>query len=351
MMDRRAFGMAALSMAATAPLAALAQAEATTLRYATFLPPNGIFTGSDGAMGRWGKAVEADSGGLVKLQIFPGGTLGAAGRSPGAQLKLVTDGIADVSFIIPSTTPGRFPDDNIFGFPVTQSSEEGSLTFWRLYQQGLMRGYDDKSFYIIGLLVNPPNVLHLKEPLKRLEDMRSLRIQTSGAEQQEVLRALGATPVGSVTVREAAEAISRGVVDGSPKDWLAMQSFRIGEAAPYHVNIGLGASTIMLAMNRAKYDSLPEKARQAIDKHSGEAFVRMTARMFDERTAAAMKATLADKRHTLIELPPAERARWDAATAGTIETWRGKDATNEKLWQAFTRTRAEVRRDLGLPKL
>ena len=86
-----------------------------TLRFATFLPPNGIFTGADGVIGRWGKAIERDSGGLIKLDILPGGTLGAAGRSPAAQLKLVTDGVADASFIIPSTTPGRFPDDNMFG--------------------------------------------------------------------------------------------------------------------------------------------------------------------------------------------------------------------------------------------
>lgn len=349
-MDRRGFGKAALAVAAAAPLGVLAQADAT-LRYATFLPPNGLFTSADGVMGRWGKAVEADSGGAVKLQILPGGTLGAAGRNPGAQLKLVTDGIADISFIIPSTTPGRFPDDNVFGFPVSENAQEGSLTFWRLYKQGLMRGYDDKSFYVIGLLVNPPNVLHLKQPLAKLEDLRSLRIQTSGAEQQEVVRALGATPVGSVTVREAAEAISRGVVDGSPKDWLAMHSFRIGEAAPYHVNIGLGASTIMFAMNRAKYDALPEKARQAIDKHSGEAFVRMASKMFDEATQAQMKATAADKKHTIIELPAAERARWNSAIDTTIASWRRKDAVNDKLWQAFNKTRAEVRQELGLPKL
>jgi hypothetical protein len=40
----------------------LAQAQTpaqttTTLRFATFLPPNGIFTGSDCVMGRWAKAV------------------------------------------------------------------------------------------------------------------------------------------------------------------------------------------------------------------------------------------------------------------------------------------------------
>ena len=46
---------------------------------------------------------------------------------------------------------------------------------------------------------------------RRLRLLRGLRLQASGAEQQELIRALGATPVGTVSVREAAEAISRGV--------------------------------------------------------------------------------------------------------------------------------------------
>jgi TRAP-type C4-dicarboxylate transport system substrate-binding protein len=220
-----------------------AQATApTTLRFATFLPPNGIFTGADGVIGRWGKAVEQDSGGLVKVEILPCGTLGAAGRDPSAQLKMVTDGIADMSFVIPTTTPGRFPDDNLFGLPVTESSLEGSLSFWRLHQAGLMRGYDDKSFHIVGLVVNPPNTLHSKQPINTLEDMKGKRMQASGREQQDVLRALGATPVGTVSVRDVAEAISRGVVDGTPKDWIALHSFRIADAAKHHVDIPLGAT-------------------------------------------------------------------------------------------------------------
>jgi TRAP-type C4-dicarboxylate transport system substrate-binding protein len=332
---------AALPLAAQTP---------TTLRFATFLPPNGIFTGAEGVMARWGKAVEQDSGGLVKLEILPGGTLGAAGRNPGAQLKMVTDGIADMSFVIPTTTPGRFPDDNLFGLPVTESSLEGSLVFWRLHQAGLMRGYDDKSFVIIGLIVNPPNTLHSKQPINSLEDMKGKRMQSSGHEQQEVLRALGATPVGTVTVRDAAEAISRGVIDGTPKDWIALHSFRIADAAPYHVDIPLGSATIMIAMNRARYDALPPAARAAIDKNSGEVFVRMAAETFDRTLKTNYDKTKADPKHTIVTLPKDEQARWDQAIESSIAAWRAESPVNEKLWQAFLKQRTDVRRELGTGK-
>ena len=351
---RRATTRAAAGAALVAACAALgfgapgAQAqEAVTLRFATFLPPNGIFTAPDGVVGRWGKAIERDSGGLVKLQILPGGTLGAAGRNPAAQLKLVTDGVADASFIIPSTTPGRFPDDNLFGLPVTNNSTEGSLAFWRLYQQGMMRGYKDVGVYIVGLIVNPPNVLHAREPIRTLDDMKGKRFQASGQLQQELLRALGGVPVGTVSVREVAEALSRGVVDGTPKDWIALHSFRIANAAKHHVDIPLGASTILIAMNKAKYDSLPAKAREAIDRNSGEVFSKMAGELFDAKLKVDFGRTRDDTAHTVVSLPAGERARWDQATSGVVEAWRKQDAANEKLWAAYQRTIADVRRELG----
>lgn len=348
-MHKRQFIKAAVLAGACALSAPTVSAETpVTLRYATFLPPGNLFTTPEGPIGQWAKAVEEASGGLVRMQTFAGGTLGAAGRNPAAQLKLITDGIADIAFIIPSTTPGRFPDDNLFGLPVSETAAEGSMTFWRLYQQGLMRGYDDKSFYIIGLLVNPPNVLHTKVPVNKLEDLRGLRLQASGIEQQELVRALGATPVGTVTVRDAAEAISRGVVDGSPKDWLALYTFRISDATNHHVTVPMGASTIMIALSRAKYNSLPAKAREAIDRFSGENFVRNAGRLFDEDTARMRKEALGDRKRTVLDLAADERIRWDKAMSSTTDAWRQRDPTNERLWQALLKTRAQVRGELGM---
>ncbi len=348
---RRATRRLALGCLVAAPLLAsfsAAQAqEPVTLRFATFLPPNGIFTGADGVIARWGKAIERDSGGLVKVEILPGGTLGAAGRNPGAQLKLVTDGVTDASFIIPSTTPGRFPDDNLFGLPVTRSSLEGSIAFARLHAAGLMRGYEDKSFHIIGLVVNPPNTLHSRSPINRLEDMAGKRFQASGTEQQDLLRALGGVPVGTVSVREVAEAISRGVVDGTPKDWIALHSFRIADAAKHHVDIPLGASTIMIAMNRARFDGLPPKAQEAIRRNSGEVFSRLAGEMFDARLKLDHERTAADSAHVIVKLPAEERARWDAATAKVVEAWRKEDPRNEKLWTEYSRIIEQVRSELG----
>ena len=213
----------------------------------------------------------------------------------------------------------------------------------------MIRVYDDKLFYIVCLIVNPPNVLHSKSPIRTLEDMKGKRFQASGTEQQEVLRGLGGIPVGTVSVRETAEAISRGVVDGSPKDWIAMYSFRIADAAKHHVDIPLGASTILIALNRAKFDSLPAASKAAIEKNSGETFVRMAGGIFDTTLRDSLEKVKGDREHIIVELPKDEAARWDQAIEPVIANWRKAAPANEKLWQAFLATRAEVRRELGKP--
>ncbi|HEX5779471.1 MAG TPA: TRAP transporter substrate-binding protein [Xanthobacteraceae bacterium] len=334
-----AFALAG-TMLASAPVAAQ---DPITIRIATFLPPNGLFTGAEGVFATWGKQVEADSGGLVKVQIFPGGTLGAAGRDPSAQLKMVTDGVADMSFIIPTTTPGRFPDDSVFGLPAAENSLEASLAYWTLSQAGIMRGHKDDGFHVLGLCVNPPNTLHTKDAVTKLEDLKGLRLQSSGPEQQAIIRALGAAPIGTVSVRDVAEAISRGVVDGTLKDWIAVNSFRIVQSAFHHVDIPLGSATIMIAMNAEKYRSLPPKAKAAVDKNSGEALVRLMGTRFDGALAQNKEKIAKDSKHTIVALDAKEKARWDKAVEGVIADWRKQSPENDKLWAAYQKTLGEIR--------
>ena len=66
---RRAACRVALGCAVALPLGAAQAQEPVTLRFATFLPPNGIFTGADGVIARWGKAIEQDSGGRMSDSV------------------------------------------------------------------------------------------------------------------------------------------------------------------------------------------------------------------------------------------------------------------------------------------
>ena len=61
-------------------------------------------------------AVNAASGGTVQIELFPNGALG---RAPQQQAQMVLDGVADIGFIVPPFTPGRFPDTEVMELPLS----------------------------------------------------------------------------------------------------------------------------------------------------------------------------------------------------------------------------------------
>ena len=84
-----------------------AQAEATKLKFAVFTPDKEMTFVN--IMKPFAEHVAKASGGTVEFELFPNGALG---RNPGQQMKMVQDGVADIAWIIPSYTPGVFPDDS-----------------------------------------------------------------------------------------------------------------------------------------------------------------------------------------------------------------------------------------------
>jgi len=121
-------GTVLASIATLASFTATASFAETTLRFASFEPPVAFLTKN--VFTPWAKQVGDASKGTIKVKIYSGGTLG---RSPAQQLKLVEDGVADIAWVIPGYTPGRFQEGTVGELPfLVQSSEAGSNAMWKL---------------------------------------------------------------------------------------------------------------------------------------------------------------------------------------------------------------------------
>ena len=108
-------------LAATALPAA---AQKTTLKFAVSRPS--ASARSQVVMKPFAEQVMAASKGTLDIKLYPNGALG---RHPGRQLKMVQDGVADIAWIIPAYTPGRFPDNSVFELPnIIRNSKEAR---WR----------------------------------------------------------------------------------------------------------------------------------------------------------------------------------------------------------------------------
>ncbi|MDH3233883.1 MAG: TRAP transporter substrate-binding protein [Alphaproteobacteria bacterium] len=324
---------AALSVSA---LATAGAAEKSTLKFAVFTPDKEMtFTV---VMKPWADRVMKDSNGTLQIQLFPNGALG---RHPGKQLKMVQDGVADIGWIIPAYTPGRFPDNAVFQLPaLINTSKEGSIAAWRLYKKGMLRGYEN--YYVIGLFTTSPYTIHTKTKLTSMAQLKGKKIRAVGPAMVASIKALGGAPE-PMPFTKIVEAISRGRIDGTTAHPIALHDFGVAKVTSSHYFGRLGTVPLAIMMNRKVYEKLPAAAKAAIDKNSGEQLSVAFGNMSDNRNAELRGLWSKEAKRTVTVPSATETAKWDAALAPVISAWSGKHPKGKALLSALKAELANIR--------
>ncbi len=287
----------------------------------------------------WTKRVSNASKGTVDISTFPGGALG---RNPRAQVKLALDGVADVAFIVPSYTPGRFPDNAVMELPgIVKDTSESSFAIWGLFSRGLLRGYD--KFKVFMLVTTDPYTVHTKAPIKSIADLRGKKLRAGGPVAGATIRALGAIPVG-MPIPAVAQNISKGVIQGSASDWTVAYTFRIIDVAKYHYMGLLGTVPIAAIMSKKRFDALPADARAAFEAQSGLALVKNFAKVNLKSNQVLEAKARKTKGHTFIDLNVAAKKKWDATVNPVINQWVGKHPKGKVLLSALREELAKIRK-------
>ena len=303
--------------------------QAVKLRVATISPPGSFF--SDKVLIPFLERVKADSAGTFDYQVYPSGTLG---RNPSEQIKIVADGIADISFSIPAYTPGQLDDYSVSELPgLARTSTEASLGIWNAYKAGLLG--DIPGVKPLGVFATAPNALHFAKPIASLADLNGQKIRAAGRVQTELLEALGATPVGNLRAPEVAEALSRGVINGTLMDWLAIKDYRVERIAKAHIDTPVGMVALMLPINAKVYDALPAAAKAALDKHSGEALVRAAGLAFDRENTALRETLRAEKGRQIVTPDDAAFSGLKPRFAQIVAAWREANPRRPAIMAAF----------------
>lgn len=304
-------------------------AQTATLKFASFEPPQAPITG--GVFIPWAEEVSKASGGTLKIDVFPGGVLG---RNPLQQLKLVQDGVADLTWTVPGYTPGRFDDTEVVELPfLVTTATNGSLAMTRLHAKGMLGGFDDLKLLLIGTV--PANNIHSRTPLRTLADLKGKRLRVGSSQISKAAEAVGAVPV-QLGATQVAESLARGVIDGSLNEWNFVATFKIDEVVSHHLVVPMGTVAVMVPMMKARYEGLPPQARAALDKYSGEALARRFGAVVDKANDGTRERVAQSGKNTVVVLPAAEQQAWRKATDGVSDAWRKARPRNEQLYQAMS---------------
>lgn len=335
MQATRRHALAALAAPLFAPLAVRA-ADAVKLKFTSFEPPMANITSN--VLAPFARDASAASAGTLQIDMFAGGTLG---RNPTQQLKLVTDGIADIGWIVLPYTPGRFDDTEIVGLPfVAANATEASVALHRLYAGGALVGFEGLKMLAIG--ATPPVVIHANQPIRLPSDLKGKRVRVSGDHLTRIVETLGGAPV-QVGGGQIAESLSRGVVDMTLNNWGFVGDFKVNEVSSQHLDIPLGAVAVGIVMRQDRYDALPPAARGAIDKASGEALARKLGEAFDRQEKEVRERVSKSGRNQVVAPSAAELTEWKRVIEPVNAAWRQAKPRNERIWQAFSEQLKRVR--------
>lgn len=325
---------AAILAFATLSVPAAAQ---EVMKFGGVLPPQSPIVTQ--ALQPWMRAVEKDSGGGVAFQEFWGGQLV---RTPAKQLEAVLHGLQDASYISAAYTQQRFPEVSVVAYPyVVRDGFEASFALWRLYEKGMLSGFED--IYLPGIFTNDHAGIHLAKRIETFDQVKGMKIRISGPDEADILKLLGVAPV-AMNINGGAEAMHRGVVDGTFNAWAATASFRMAPLVKTWIDEPLGVRPLMVVVSRASYAKLPEKARHAMDRHSGLAFTMRNAEVLDQMGAKLRKESRSNPAANVIELPQAERARKAALFKPLVAQWIAETANGAAKYAAFQEALAEYRK-------
>jgi TRAP-type transport system periplasmic protein len=297
---------------------ARAQATTVTLKLHHFLPP--VSNGHAKLLAPWAKKIDEASQGKLKIDIFPSMQLGG---TPPQLYDQARDGVVDIVWTLPGSTPGRFPTTEVMELPFI-CAERGLVNAQAAQELADTYLKDEvKDVKLLSYWAHDGGHIHSTKPVKNLEDLKGLKLRNPTRLAGEALKALGAVSVG-MPVPQVPESLAQKVIDGAVIPWEVVPAVKVQELTKFHTEIkgspALYAASFFLAMNKAKYDGLPAELKAIIDKHSGMAFAAIAGAMWDAE-AVRIRDMVQKRGNEITVLADDEKKRWIKATEPVYPAW------------------------------
>ena len=253
---------------------------------------------------KFGAAVERDSNGRIKAEVYPASQLGPIPR----QIEGTQFGAIQVAVIPPEFFVGVDERFEVMATPgLLSSMAQGERVAADPEVKKLIFGLGgNKGLHVTGLFLATPSHIISKSPIRRLDDFKGKKLRIFASDFQfQAMKRLGVTPV-AMTLGDVLPAIQQGTIDGAIAALNVYVPMRFNDAAKYVTEIGTPAIFLIVAVSKKWYESLPKDLQQVIDKNAAQESVAINkdAEAFVEK----MRKTWVERGGELISLPPDEQA-------------------------------------------
>ena len=274
----------------------------------------------------YAEALEKDSGGRIKPQIFPASQLGSIPRQiEGTQFNSIQCALIPPEFFV--GVDERF---EVLSAPgLVASMDHGQrLAADPAARKLILSLGANKGLHGVAVYMNAPSSVISKTPIRHVADFKGKKIRVLASPfQMEPISKLGATPV-AMTLADVVPAMQQGAIDGAVGGIVVWTPMHFNDAAKYVTETGQPAVFVVIEVNKEWYESLPPDLQKIVDDDAAaqQAAIAPVASEIVSKTRKGWT----DNGGELIDLPPDEQAEMMKTFSGTVaQVAEAKPSLNE----------------------
>jgi TRAP-type C4-dicarboxylate transport system substrate-binding protein len=248
-------------------------------------------------------ALERDSGGRIKAEIYPASQLGAIPR----QIEGTQFGAIQCALIPPEFFVGVDERFEVLAAPGLVDSVEHAhrLTLDPALLKLILGLGADKGLHGVALFLNGMSSVIATKAIRHVSDFKGKKIRTLASKfQTEPFNRLGATPV-VMTLGDVMPALQQGTLDGSIGSIVIFTPMHFQDAAKYLTETGQPPVFVAVEIGKKWYDSLPADLQKIVDEDAAKESVALHPHMVELYNNARKGWT--DAGGELISLPSDEQ--------------------------------------------
>lgn len=213
-------------------------------------------------MQRFAAAVEKDSGGRIKGQIYPASQLGTIPRQiEGVQFGTIQGWVGPPEFLV-----GIDERYEVFSAPgLFSSREQYQRAIADPAARNLILGLGaNKGLLGAGIFPIGPSSIATRKPVHRLADFSGLKIRVLASQfQMEMIKRMGASPV-AMTLGDVVPGLQQGTIDGALSTVTQYTTLHYNDAANYVVETGQPYVSTVVVLSKKWFDGLPPDLQKIV---------------------------------------------------------------------------------------
>ena len=216
---------------------------------------------------RFAAAVEKDTAGRIKPEIYPASQLGAIPRQiEGTQFGSIQGWIGPPEFLV--GVDHRYEALSAPGLFVTREQAERTMADQAIrnliFGLGAAKGLLGVGIYAVG-----PSSIAMRKPVHRLADFAGMKIRVLASPfQLEMIKRMGGSPV-AMSLGDVLPALQQDTIDGALGSMTIYTTMHYQDAAKYVVETGQPWISVAVVLSKKWFDGLPADLQTILRADAG----------------------------------------------------------------------------------